>query len=65
MRGGFISVPRMKGRARSIRWSSASHGAARPSTGPGHVDLAFMLPSQARRGVGAALLRAVDERARD
>lgn len=31
----------------------------------GHVDLAFVLPSQARRGVGAALLRAVEARARD
>lgn len=31
----------------------------------GHVDLAFVLPSQARKGVGAALLRAVEAQARD
>ena len=30
----------------------------------GYIDLAFVLPSQARRGVGAALLRAVEARAR-
>lgn len=32
--------------------------------GDGHVDLAFVLPSQARRGVGAALLHAVEAQAR-